>query len=38
MLFELAGRQRESRFPAQWPAPLLIIGMYNKLVKTLGTR
>ena len=35
---ELSGRHRASRFVGQWPAPLLIMGMYNKLVKTLGTR
>lgn len=35
---ELSGRQRASRFVGQWPTPLLIMGMYNKLVKTLGTR
>jgi hypothetical protein len=38
LLLELIGRQRASRFVGQWPAPLLIMGMYNKLVKTLGTR
>ena len=38
LVLELMGRRRESRFIAQWPAPLLIMGMYNKLVKTLGTR
>jgi hypothetical protein len=38
LALELTGRQRESRFVGQWPAPLLIMGMYNKLVKTLGTR
>lgn len=38
LVLELAGRQRASRFVAQWPGPLLIMGMYNKLVKTLGTR
>jgi hypothetical protein len=38
LLLELAGRRRASRFVGQWPAPLLIMGMYNKLVKTLGTR
>ena len=38
LMLELTGRQRESRFIGQWPAPLLIMGMYNKLVKTLGTR
>jgi hypothetical protein len=35
---ELAGRTRASRFVAHWPTPLLIGGVYNKLVKTLGTR
>ena len=38
LALELSGRQRESRFVGQWPGPLLIMGMYNKLVKTLGTR
>ena len=38
LVLELAGRRRESRFVGQWPAPLLIMGLYNKLVKTLGTR
>jgi hypothetical protein len=38
LALELAGRGRASRFIGQWPAPLLIMGMYNKLVKTLGTR
>lgn len=36
--FELAGRTRASRFVGMWPTPLLVAGMYNKLVKTLGTR
>jgi len=38
VVLELSGRQRAGRFVAQWPTPLLIMGMYNKLVKTLGTR
>ena len=38
LVLELTGRQRVSRFVGQWPGPLLIMGMYNKLVKTLGTR
>jgi hypothetical protein len=38
LMLELTGRRRESRFVGQWPAPLLLMGMYNKLVKTLGTR
>ena len=29
LMLELAGQRRASRFVAQWPAPLLIMGMYN---------
>jgi hypothetical protein len=35
---ELSGKRRASRFVSQWPGPLLALGIYNKLVKTLGTR
>jgi hypothetical protein len=35
---ELGGRERASRFVGMWPAPLLTLGMYNKMVKTLDTR
>lgn len=35
--FELAGRQRPSRFVGMWAPSLLILGVYNKLVKTFGT-
>jgi hypothetical protein len=35
---ELSGRTRAARFIGMWPTPLLVAGMYNKLVKTLGTR
>ena len=35
---ELSGRSRSSRFIGQWVAPLMIAGLYNKIVKTLGTR
>lgn len=38
VLLELAGRTRESRFVGQWPSTLLAAGIYNKLVKTLGSR
>jgi hypothetical protein len=38
LILELRGLRRESRFVGQWPAPLLLMGTYNKLVKTLGTR
>jgi hypothetical protein len=35
---ELAGRRRAADFVSRWPSPLLIAGIYNKLVKTLGSR
>lgn len=38
LVLELAGRSRASRFVGQWPTPLLVMGIYNKMVKTLGTR
>jgi hypothetical protein len=38
LVLEVVGKRRESRFVGQWPGPLLIMGIYNKLIKTLGTR
>jgi hypothetical protein len=38
LALELSGRTRASRFVSRWPTPLLVMGLYNKLVKTLGTR
>ena len=35
---ELSGRPRASRFVSRWPTPLLLMGIYNKIVKTMGTR
>jgi hypothetical protein len=34
---ELSGRSRKSRFVGMWAPTLLMIGVYNKLVKTFGT-
>ncbi len=36
--FELAGKHKLSQFVGLWPAPLLIMGVYNKLVKTFEPR
>lgn len=38
LALELGGRRRASRFVGMWPGPLLTLGIYNKIVKTLGTR
>lgn len=34
----IAGQERASRFIGMWSPTLLIIGVYNKLVKIAGTR
>lgn len=38
LAFELIGRQRWSQFLGMWAPTLLIVGVYNKLVKTFGPR
>jgi hypothetical protein len=38
LFFELANNRRLSRFIGMWPPALLIMGMYNKLVKIAGPR
>lgn len=35
---ELAGERRWSRFVGMWAPSLLVMGVYNKLVKSLGPR
>ena len=35
---EMTGRARSARFTGMWVAPLLIMGVYNKMVKTFGAR
>ena len=34
---QAAGRKQQSLFVGQWAAPLLILGLYNKLVKVAGS-
>ena len=38
LALELTGNQRLSRYIGLWAAPLLIMGVYNKLVKIMGPR
>ena len=38
LALELRGHHRPSQFVGMWPGPLLTLGIYNKIVKTLGTR
>ncbi len=35
---EIVRRSRGARFVGMWAGPLLVMGVYNKLVKTLGPR
>ena len=37
LLLQICGRKEASLFVGQWPAPLLIMGLYNKLVKVAGS-
>jgi hypothetical protein len=37
LVFELMGNEDKSRFFGQWPAPFLLFGLYNKLVKVAGS-
>ncbi|WP_140796952.1 hypothetical protein [Myxococcus xanthus] len=37
-VLEVTGRSRPSRFIGQWVSPLLVMGVYNKLVKIFGPR
>lgn len=37
LYFELTGNENKSRFFGQWPAPFLLFGLYNKLVKVAGS-
>ena len=38
LALELRGSRRASQFVGMWPSALLALGIYNKIVKTLGTR
>jgi hypothetical protein len=37
LYFEVAGNEEKSRFVGQWVAPLLLFGIYNKIVKVGGS-
>ncbi|MDM7921136.1 MAG: hypothetical protein QUS14_02460 [Pyrinomonadaceae bacterium] len=37
LILELTGNEEKSRFVGQWVAPLLLLGVYNKLVKIGGS-
>ena len=37
LAFRIAGEKDKSQFVGQWAAPLLILGLYNKVVKLQGS-
>lgn len=37
VFLQLTDRKQESQFVGQWAAPLLLFGVYNKLVKVAGS-
>lgn len=37
LTLKLLHRDEEALFVGQWPAPILIMGVYNKIVKTHGS-
>ena len=36
LALQLVGRKEDSLFVGQWPAPFLLLGLYNKIVKLQG--
>lgn len=36
LTLQVMGRKEESNFVGQWAPTILILGLYNKIVKTLG--
>jgi hypothetical protein len=37
LALQLMGKKAESLFIGQWPAPFLLMGLYNKVVKVAGS-
>ncbi len=37
LVLKSQGRHADALFVGQWPAPFLLLGVYNKLVKLLGS-
>ncbi|MBC7745309.1 MAG: hypothetical protein H7096_09425 [Flavobacterium sp.] len=36
LALKIMGRSKDALFVGQWPAPFLLLGIYNKLVKLQG--
>jgi len=37
LTLKVMGRDKDALFVGQWPAPFMLLGIYNKLVKLLGS-
>ncbi|MFL5327430.1 MAG: hypothetical protein ACJ8C4_00825 [Gemmataceae bacterium] len=37
IIFQVAGKKHESLFVGQWVPTFLILGLYNKIVKVMGS-
>ena len=37
LALKLSGKEHEALFVGQWAAPFLLLGLYNKIVKLLGS-
>jgi hypothetical protein len=37
LTLKVMGRDKDALFVGQWPAPFMLLGVYNKLVKVLGS-
>jgi hypothetical protein len=37
LMYRMAGRKEESIFIGHWVSPLLVLGLYNKVVKVAGS-
>lgn len=37
LMLQISGKRHESEFVGQWAPTILILGLYNKLVKQLGS-
>jgi hypothetical protein len=37
LALKVVGRDKDALFVGQWPAPFMLLGIYNKLVKLLGS-
>ncbi len=37
LLLKFSGRHQDALFVGQWPAPFLLLGLYNKIVRLMGS-